>query len=106
MIQNASVITAQLAFWHQKLSEDVELSKLVPYRIQKRGQADEQRFSRLQNYQGPDWETLSLLNDNHQYWLQEPALFWNISPSSLAPFSEDPQAHIIGRYLETFGDNA
>ena len=89
----------------QMLSNDNELSKLVPFRVQPKGKYDKARLELLMQYQGPDEDTLSLLRDNHHRWLQNPSSFW-ICPELVMAGVSDPQAEIVSRYLQHDRDNA
>ena len=87
------------------LLEDEKLSKMVPFRIHERGQPDRNRLRKLEQYKGPDLDTVALLNDHHSKWSDEPARFWTHS-SLRTPVSSDPQAQIVGLYPQTNRDDA
>ena len=88
-----------------KLSEDKELSKMVPYRITERGQNETSRRNALLQYDGPDVDTVNLLDDNYEEWTRHPAFFWsNPTPKAVDP--NNPQAYIVNQYLQTFRNEA
>lgn len=97
-------MTEQIEGIRQTLLEDGELSKLVPFRISKRNQNDKQRLAKLSNYAQPDPETLGLLVTSHSAWLANPGSFWD-RPSPSIVTCPNPQAHIVGRYLQAVRDD-
>lgn len=94
-----------LAKIHQVLSNDDELAKMVKYQVRERGQNEKNRLIKVLQFRGPDKDTSDLLRDNHQQWLQDPSMFWR-RPPLLSADSSDPQAQIIGPFLQTSRDDA
>ena len=84
--QDAKLLSSLLEAAKEKLSKDTELAKLVPYRIQKRGCNDQARLDKIWDLQEPDPETMMVLTDNHDKWLQDPSSFWGQS----TPLVTDP----------------
>ena len=97
-------MTTALTNIYQMLSNDDELSKLVPFRVQPKGQNDKSRLALLMQYQGPDEDTLSLLRDKHDSWLDNPSSFW--TPAPVLAGASDPQAEIVNYYLQNDRDTA
>ncbi len=82
------------------LSDNANLAKRVPYRVKEQGYKDKGRLAKWQEeYKGPDPDTVKVLDDNHQRWLQDPSAFW-IPSSSVVPDSANPQVKIVDRYLQ------
>jgi hypothetical protein len=50
--------------------------------VKKRGDHDAARFSRFFDFDGPDKDTIVVLDDNLAHWLIEPQSFW-IRPGSI-----------------------
>lgn len=90
---------------HQVLANDKELAKMVKYRVDERGHKEKNRLARVLQFRGPDKDTIDVLRNNHQQWLQDPSMFWRRPPLLLTD-SSDPQAQIIGPYLQTSRDDA
>ena len=81
------------------LTNDVELSKMVRFRIQERGSNDKSRLAKVQEFQGPDPDTMKVLNDNYHHWWQDPSSFW-VRSTQVVTDSSNPQVKIVGRYLQ------
>ena len=78
---------------------------MVKYQIKERGANDQSRFNKVLQFQGPDSDTLAILHDNHNEWLQNPASFW-IRPLPAIFGQLDPQQNILCCYLQTVVDDA
>src|SRR5271170_1698652 len=74
--QVADRLTFVLVEIQQLLSNDKKLSKIVKYQVKKRGANDKSRVEKVLRFRGPDPDTLALLRDHHDGWLQNPASFW------------------------------
>ena len=81
------------------LADDPDLAKLVPFRIVGRGSNDRARVAKVLKSKICE-DTVKVLRDNHQQWLQDPAVFWK-GPSPSSTDSPDPQTQIVGRTLQT-----
>jgi hypothetical protein len=93
----AARLTSLLAKIQKTLSNDVELSQKVGFRM---GCNDRSRLAKVQEFKGPDPDTTKVLNDNHHHWFQDPSAFW-ILPSPLVTDSTNPEVKIVGRFLQT-----
>jgi hypothetical protein len=105
MAQVATRLTSILAEIRQILSNDEKLSKMVHYQVKERGANDKSRVEKVLQFQGTDPDTLALLRDYHQGWLQDPASFW-IRPMTLLTSPTDVQEEILTCYLQTIRDDA
>ena len=105
MLEVAKQLTSVLAKIHQVLSNDEELAKLVKYRVQERGHNEKNRLARVLQFRGPDNDTIEVLHNNRQQWLQDPSMFWG-RPSLLLVDSSDAQARILAPFLQTIRDHA
>jgi hypothetical protein len=103
--QVATRLTSVLVEIQQLLSNDEKLSKMVQYRVKKRGANDESRVEKVMQFQGPDPDTVELLRDHHDGWLQNPASFW-VRPLPLMITPTDAQEEILSCYLQTTLDDA
>jgi hypothetical protein len=103
--QVADRLTSVLEEIQQLLSNDEKLSKMVQYQVKERGANDKSRVEKVLKFQGPDPDTLTLLRDHHDGWLENPASFW-VRP---LPFMINPtnaQEEILCCYLQTILDDA
>lgn len=89
----------------QLLDQNEELRQRVNYNVRQKGHKERARLERLSGYQGPDEETLHLLHKHRTDWLETPWLFWSRS-WDLGFAYLDPQAQIIGVYLQDRHDDA
>jgi hypothetical protein len=105
VLEFATQLTSVLGKIHQVLSNDEELAKMVKYRVQERGHNEKNRLARVLQFQGPDDDTIEVLRNNHQQWLQDPSMFWR-RPSLLPVDPSDAQARIIAPFLQTIRDHA
>jgi hypothetical protein len=103
--QVATRLTSILAEIQQLLSNDEKLSKMVQYQVKERGANDKSRVERVLQFQGTDPDTLALLRDHHDGWLQDPASFW-IRPLPLLINPTNVQEEILNSYLQTVRDDA
>jgi hypothetical protein len=92
-------VTFLLEYIQQVLQNDVELSKMVRFRIQEKGSNDKSRLAKLQEYEGPDPDTMKVLRHNYHRWFQDPSTFW-MPPSLAWTESTNPQAQIVDGYLQ------
>lgn len=103
--QVAARLTSVLVEIQQLLSNDDKLSKMVQYRVKKRGANDKARVEKVLQFQGTDPDTLALLRGHHDGWLQDPASFW-IRPEPLMIDPTNAQEEILCCYLQTIRDDA
>ena len=87
------------------LNSDVALSGRVRFQVKEKGLNERRRYEKLLEYQGPDEETVNLLERNHERWLADPAQFWR-RPAAPDLSTMDPRAQIIGCFLHTRSDDA
>lgn len=103
MVKVADEMTSKLKEIDKKLSDDPELAKLVPYRITPRGANERARVAKaLQSKICQD--TVDVLHDNHERWMQDPSVFWT-GPLPCSVNSPDPLVQIVARSLQTNSDN-
>src|SRR6266536_6546662 len=95
----ADRVTSMLAHIQQILSNDVELSRMVRYRVQEKGCNERSRLAKVQEYKGPDPDTMKILSINHHIWLQNPSAFWACS-LPVVTHSTNSQVEIVDRYLQ------
>lgn len=87
------------------LAEDEGISKLVRYKVKKRGENDRTRLAKIFEFMGPDDDTLNLLNSNISAWTTDPAAFWmRPAPCFLGHIAA--QAQIVGCYIQSERDDA
>jgi hypothetical protein len=99
----AADVTSNLQKYAQMLSTNQELAKLVPFRVVRRGANERARVTKaLQSNICED--TVAVLHDNHQRWIQDPAAFWT-GPSPCSVDSPDPHVQIVARSLQATSDN-
>jgi hypothetical protein len=99
VVKKAARIKSELEKYERILANDPDLAKLVPLRVVRRGSTDRARVDKVLKSSVCE-DTVTLLHENHQRWLQDPAVFWK-GPSSFSADSPDPQAQIVGRILQT-----
>ena len=87
------------------LLSDDDLSKLVDYRVQEKGQSDKARLEKVFQIKAVDKETQDLLRENSKKWMEDPSTFWDHQLPTVAN-SLDPQVQIVHRYLQPHGDTA
>ena len=104
MVQCAADVTSKLQEIKQMLSNDPELAKLVPFRIQSKGSNEQSRMAKALQSNICD-DTVAALRDNHQQWMQDPSAFWT-GPLPGSVESTDPCVQIVARGLKTDSDNA
>ena len=103
--QVAARLTSVLVEIQQLLSSDEKLSKMVQYQVKERGANDKSRVEKVMQFQGTDPDTLALLRDYHEGWLQDPASFW-IRPLPILINPTNVQEEILNSYLQTIRDDA
>ena len=103
MVKDADRIKSELERYKKLLADDPALAKLVGLRILKRGSNDEARVDKVLQSDICE-DTVTVLRDNHQQWLQDPAVFWK-GPSPSSADSPDPQVQIVGRILRANPDD-
>ena len=98
-------LTDVLGIVKDHLSKRPELAKAMRYRISRKGDQDAGRRGKLLQFKEVDQETLTLLQDNHVQWVQDPILFWNQSSKA---FYNLPTTSVqaVGCYLQARRDNA
>lgn len=104
MVKVAAEMASKLEEFEQKLSDDPELAKLVPYRITSKGANERARMAKALQSNICD-DTVAALHDNHQRWMQDPSVFWT-GPLPCSVDSPDPRVQIVARSLQTNLDNA
>src|SRR5436190_15623520 len=96
-------MTSKLEEFEQKLSDDPELARLVPYRVTSKDANKRARLAKaLQSNICED--TSAVLRDNHQQWMQDPSVFWT-GPLPCSVNSLDPRVQIVARSHQTNPDN-
>lgn len=103
MVKVAAEIISKLKEYEQKLSDDPELAKLVPFRITSRGANEKARVAKALQSNLCD-DTVVVLNENHQRWMQDPSVFWT-GPLPYSEDSPDPHVQIVARSPQTNPDN-
>jgi hypothetical protein len=103
--QVADRLTSVLEEIQQLLLNDEKLSKMVQYQVKERGANDKSRVEKVLQFQGTDPDTLALLRDHHDGWLQNPASFW-VRPLALMVNPTNAQEEILCCYLQTILDDA
>lgn len=98
MVKVAARIKSELERYEKLLADDPALAKLVPLRVVRRGFTDQSRVEKVLQSKVCE-DTVTVLRDNHQQWLQDPAVFWK-GPSASSADSPDPQVQIVGRILQ------
>lgn len=94
----AAHVQSKLEKYGRLLANNPDVAKLVTLRVVKRGSADKARVEKVLQSNICD-DTVAVLRENHQRWLQDPALFWK-GPSLSSADSPDPQAQIVDRVLQ------
>jgi hypothetical protein len=103
VVKAAAHIQSELEKYERLLANDPDLAKLVSLRVVRKGSTDRARVEKvLQSSICED--TVTVLRDNHQQWLQDPAVFWK-GPSPSSADSPDPQVQIVGRVLQAHSDD-
>lgn len=82
------------------MKQNSTIKKRMKWRVQKRDQNDKSRFEEFFAYDGPDFGTLKLLEEQYEKWMKCPILFWHDSGFE-KPGSEiiDPEAHVVECYM-------
>jgi hypothetical protein len=99
----AAHIQSELEKYERLLADDPDMAKLVTLRVVRRGATDRGRVEKVLQSSICE-ETVAVLHDNHQRWLQDPAVFWK-GPSPSSADSPDPQVQIVGRVLQANSDD-
>jgi hypothetical protein len=103
VVKVAAEMISKLEEFEQKLSDDPELAKLVPFRITSKGANERARMAKALQSNICD-DTVTALHDNHQRWMQDPSVFWT-GPLPCSVDSPDPLVQIVARSLQTNPDN-
>ena len=103
MVKVAADVTSKLEEIDQMLSDNPELAKLVPYRVTSKGANERARMAKALQSNICD-DTVAVLKDNHQRWMQDPSVFWT-GPLPCSVDSLDPHVQIVARSLQTNLDN-
>jgi hypothetical protein len=103
VVKVADEMTSKLKEFEQKLSDDPELAKLVPFRITSKGANERARKAKALQSNICD-DTAAVLHENHQRWMQDPSVFWT-GPLPCSVDSPDPRVQIVARSLQTNPDN-
>jgi len=101
----SSQLADLLSIIKDRLSDRPELAKSLPFRIVKRGAQDAARRKKLLQLYKVDPETVTLLQENHTQWAQDPMLFWCHSLDTIFNLPAT-SAQAVGRYLCARRDNA
>ena len=89
----------------QILRDDSQLSQMVMFNVKPKGSQDKARLRKLLDFQGPELETIKLLENCGSLWLEYPRNFWRRPiPSNLTHL--DPQTQVVGYFLPTIQDDA
>jgi hypothetical protein len=83
---------------HRKLAADTALSKELPFNLSRKGEKESRQYGMLLNYMGPDSDTITVLLQHHDDWINNPWRFWQ-GPTSPDLSHLAPQAQIVGRYM-------
>ena len=76
------------------------------YNVKEQGENERNRLARILDFQGPDHDTLMVLDRNFDNWSACPESFW-IRPAHHDDLNSiQPQAHIVGLYIQTQCDDA
>lgn len=77
------------------------------YQVKERGENDRIRRAKIFDFQGPDDETVNVLNANVNLWTAYPESFWvRPLPDPLGTTIIAPPAQIVGEYIQTKHDDA
>ena len=103
MVKVAEGVISKLQEIDRMLSDDPELAKIVPYHITSRGAKEQARVAKaLQSKICKD--TVDVLHDNHERWMQDPTVFWT-GPLPCSVDSPNPLVQIVAQGLQTNSDN-
>ena len=73
---------------------------MVHFSVKAKGSRDKARLGKLLELQGPDPETLELLQRGAPGWLKDPEEFWRRPPTFESAYL-DPQTEVVGYILQT-----
>jgi len=103
MVKVAADMISKLEEYEQMLSDDPELAKLVPFRVTSKAANKQARVANaLKSNICAD--TVAVLHDNHQRWMQDPSVFWT-GPLPSSVNSLDPHVQIMAESHRTTPDN-
>ena len=101
-MQDAATITDALKQIRESLSNSKPLAKKIPLVVKEKSQNEKARSENLLHYV-PDMKTIDVLEQYHDIWLQDPALFEDhITSSQWAAM--DPWRRITSATLEAKQD--
>lgn len=83
------------------IQEQDGLAARIPFCIKEKGEKDKNQLNQLFKYQGPDQETLRVLNRHEDVWKQDPRQFWNTPLLSNSGRLTNVQVHIARYYLHS-----
>ncbi|KAB8356711.1 hypothetical protein FH972_024286 [Carpinus fangiana] len=89
LTEEAHYMTLQLKRIQERLQDNHELARLVPFSVQQRGYRDRNKIVKILSYRGPDPETLHILQDYTQRWHEDPSSFGS-PPPMLHIHTNDP----------------
>jgi hypothetical protein len=102
VVKVAADVISELKKYKKMLSDDPDLAKLVPFRVIGKGANERARLAKvLQSNICED--TVAVLLDKNQQWMQEPSVFWT-GPLPCSVDSPDPRVQIVARSLQTNSD--
>jgi len=96
--QQAEKINAWLSSVHQFLPAHPEIARMVNFYVKEKGEHDRARSDKWEDFKGPDKETLQILDQNFEKWLQNPLSFW--AGRTKPNFGLAPLDQIVSCYLE------
>lgn len=103
--QEPEEIAYVLEVVHGKLLTDARLSNAIKFEIKPKRQQTYQLLDRIGSYQGPDKETLAVLDNNSPSWILQPWLFWASSTDDVVS-DLDAQVQVVRAYVRAKGDDA
>jgi hypothetical protein len=79
----------------------------LDYTVKKKGGNDQTRMARLLKFRGPDDDTLAVLENNIDGWMDSPESFWTRPPTRvMGLMNPPPQEEIVSLFIQTKRDDA
>lgn len=94
-----------LAAVHGHLHSQKHVKDALHHRVQRKGEQKENQMRMLLHYQGPDGDTINVLEQCSTEWSLHPQRFWKHANFSSQAHS-DPQVEVIRSFLHAVGDGA
>jgi hypothetical protein len=104
-VQKAARLNKLLYHIHKHVNEDEVLSRKLDHLVKKKGENDQIRMARFLKFEGPDDDTIAVLQNNLVGWLCCPESFW-MRPQTIESSSMSPRAEIVKSYIQTKRDDA